>query len=89
MSQVERYATPAAVLYIDLDGFTGFNNSMGQAAGDALLREVAANLKALKIENASVGRVAADEFGLVVTLGTSNPEQLVEKIAEATHFASS
>ncbi len=51
-----------AVLYLDLDRFALINNSLGHAAGDALLTEVARRLAASTRPNDIVARVASDEF---------------------------
>ena len=66
MSEVERYRTPAAVLYIDLDGFKVLNDSHGHAAGDAVLRHVALLLLDSVRESDVVGRLGGDEFGVVL-----------------------
>src|SRR5512147_129086 len=66
MSEVERYKTPAAVLYIDLDGFKALNDSYGHAAGDAVLSQVARLLIESVRESDVVGRLGGDEFGIIL-----------------------
>jgi len=66
MSEVERYRTPAAVLYLDLDGFKAVNDSHGHAAGDAVLRHVGRLLVESVRESDVVGRLGGDEFGLIL-----------------------
>lgn len=66
MSEVERYKTPAAVLYIDLDGFKALNDNYGHAAGDAVLRHVGRMLADSVRESDIVGRLGGDEFGVIL-----------------------
>jgi len=66
MSEVERYKTPAAVLYLDLDGFKALNDSHGHAAGDAVLRHVGRVLSESVRESDIVGRLGGDEFGILL-----------------------
>ncbi len=66
MSEVERYKTPAAVLYIDLDGFKALNDSYGHAAGDAVLHHVGRMLMDSVRESDVVGRLGGDEFGVIL-----------------------
>jgi diguanylate cyclase (GGDEF)-like protein len=66
MSEVERYKTPAAVLYIDLDGFKGLNDGYGHAAGDAVLTHVGRLLMDSVRESDVVGRLGGDEFGVIL-----------------------
>jgi len=66
MSEVERYKTPAAVLYIDLDGFKALNDGYGHAAGDAVLRHVGRLLMDSVRESDVVGRLGGDEFGVIL-----------------------
>ncbi|MBX9747033.1 MAG: GGDEF domain-containing protein [Hyphomonadaceae bacterium] len=66
MSEVERYRTPAAVLYIDLDGFKALNDSFGHGAGDAILRHVGRLLMDNVRESDVVGRLGGDEFGVIL-----------------------
>ncbi len=66
MSEVERYKTPAAVIYIDLDGFKAVNDDYGHSAGDAVLRHVGLLLLDSVRESDVVGRIGGDEFGVIL-----------------------
>jgi diguanylate cyclase (GGDEF)-like protein len=61
-----------AVIQFDVSGLRDVNESLGHAAGDKLLAEVAARLRAAAPPAALVARVGSDEF--VVTLRTPGLE---------------
>ena len=61
-----RRARQVAVLLMDLDNFKQVNDALGHAAGDSVLREVAARLARCVRKADTVARHGADEFALVV-----------------------
>ena len=73
-----------ALLYLDLDGFREINNTLGHAAGDALLKMIAARLGSSVREEDTVARLGGDEFLIVLRLsGADHASQVASKVIKA------
>ena len=65
LTEAERGRDRVAVFYCDLDHFKPVNDTLGHAAGDQLLAEVARRLELTAREQDTVGRLGGDEFVVV------------------------
>lgn len=74
-----------AMLYIDLDGFKGVNDSLGHASGDAVLTETASRIVDLAPPGAVVTRLGGDEFAVLCPDETTpaEAERLAKLIIDA------
>jgi len=66
MAHVARYGGTAALVYLDLDRFKQVNDRHGHAAGDAVLKAVAATLLQRVRASDTVARLGGDEFALLL-----------------------
>jgi diguanylate cyclase (GGDEF)-like protein len=62
LAYVKRYGANAALVYLDLDDFKPVNDRHGHAAGDAMLKAIAAALVREVRASDVVARIGGDEF---------------------------
>ncbi len=66
VTRLERYGTPFAVLYIDLDQFKSINDGRGHLVGDKLLAAVGKRISAVLGSTDVAARLGGDEFAVIL-----------------------
>jgi diguanylate cyclase (GGDEF)-like protein len=75
---------PYAVLWLDVDSFKNLNDTLGHAAGDAVLVEVANRLRANLRTSDLAARLGGDEFVVLVDASSRQVlDSLVDRLAHA------
>lgn len=77
-------AQPLILLSLDLDRFKQVNDSLGHAAGDAVLQEVASRLRQHTRNRDLIARLGGDEFMMIICdpLSRASLDQLCQRIIE-------
>jgi diguanylate cyclase (GGDEF)-like protein len=90
LARARRLDAPATALFMDIDGFKQINDRFGHQAGDEVLRQVGARLRAVLREGDTVGRLGGDEFVMLVDnvgldsvgLDSVGPQLVAERILD-------
>jgi diguanylate cyclase (GGDEF)-like protein len=81
----ERRTRRAAVIFLDLDGFTAVNDLVGHGAGDLVLAQAARRLRTVAPAQEIVARWGGDEFAVLMENAAGSQEivELAERLAAA------
>jgi diguanylate cyclase (GGDEF)-like protein len=83
------------VLFVDLDGFSHINDSLGHAAGDRMLGEVGRRLRETLGTRGLVARLGGDEFALAISDAASDEtargeaQRVIDALARPFHLSDS
>lgn len=75
------------VAYADLNSFKHVNDTLGHAAGDAVLAEVGRRLRAIARPHDLVARIGGDEFLVAARLPRGSDGRLAERVRTALAFS--
>jgi diguanylate cyclase (GGDEF)-like protein len=81
---------PLAVLFVDLDGFKGVNDTLGHSIGDLLLKSIASRIRDVLSVDDRIARFGGDEFA-ILQISADQPsaaialaQRIIEVVARPT-----
>ncbi|WP_027897562.1 bifunctional diguanylate cyclase/phosphodiesterase [Zestomonas thermotolerans] len=89
LQYAERNREWVVLMFLDLDRFKPINDSLGHAAGDRMLKDVAIRLTACVSEDDTVARMGGDEFTLLLQPRSSRENALNRAIHVAEQILAS
>jgi len=87
LERAKRNRSSLAVLNLDLNRFKLVNDSLGHAAGDKLLRQVAERLRGAKRASDLLARVGGDEFLVLLSDLAGDAGEVANTVAAGIHAA--
>ena len=81
IARAKRSHQYVALLYLDVDRFKDINDTFGHAAGDTSLEIFSRRIQAELEEGAIAGRLAGDEFAVLVT-GPAHMAELIDHVSK-------
>ena len=88
IARARRAGKPLCLFYVDIDHFKEINDTFGHLAGDTTLETVAERLSAALPDHSIIGRLAGDEFAIIVdslgpeTAGQNKTSELAQKLLD-------
>lgn len=89
LQQAERNQAWVVLMFLDLDRFKPINDSLGHAAGDRMLKDMAARLLECVADDDTVARMGGDEFTLLLQPGATQQVALNRAIHVAEQILAS
>jgi two-component system cell cycle response regulator len=94
VERAKRYRRSLSVIFLDIDGFSAFNESYGPSLGDRLLRSVGMLLAETLTEPDVVARFGGDDFALLLpevnrAAAVSITTSLMARLGQVTVFSGS
>ena len=84
MATARRSTQGFAIIYLDLDGFKLVNDTLGHAAGDHVLIEVASRLERLLRAGDTLARLGGDEFALLCEgVAETDAKAIADRVIDA------
>jgi len=86
-ARLARHGVGMAVLFLDVDDFKLVNDGLGHAAGDELLREIAARVGGTLRSQDTAARLGGDEFAVLIedVEGVEQAVRVGERLLAALH----
>lgn len=83
LCEIATESRPAALLFLDLNGFKHLNDTLGHPAGDELLARLGRRLRDAMAEDGTAYRIGGDEFCVLLGCAASRFDEATKRAAEA------